>query len=171
VFVATKTELTDIVTENAPLFFKSPIEPATNMGKQSLIKRIKASSFNKEHPIGNVLDGQEDTYWEPYSNVTCQTIDIELDEEQDGGYLFMKVLNPEYRWYNYRIWGSNDGVNYDLVQDISSGWNHDIATYGKEGRCVHTRELVGSYKYIRFFINSNMYKTPLQISRLEIYKK
>ena len=171
VFVATKTELTDIVTENAPLFFKSPIEPITNMGKQSLIKRIKASSFNKEHPIGNVLDGQEDTYWEPYSNVTCQTIDIELDEEQDGGYLFMKVLNPEYRWYNYRIWGSNDGVNYDLVQDISSGWNHDIATYGKEGRCVHTRELVGSYKYIRFFINSNMYKTPLQISRLEIYKK
>ena len=60
-----------------------------------------------------MLDGQDDTYWQPYSDVTCQTIDMELDEAIDGGYLHMKVLNKEYRWYNLRIWGSNDGENYD----------------------------------------------------------
>lgn len=169
VFVMTRTELKDVEFELPPTDFTHPILNEDVLGKQSLIKRLTVSSENKEHPIGNVLDGQENTYWEPYSNVTCQTIDIELDEAQDGGYLYMKVLNPEYRWYNYRIWGSNDGVNYDLVQDVSSGWVHTAVTTADHP--YYIRKLVGNYKHIRFFINSNMYKTPLQISRLEVYKE
>ena len=81
----------------------------------------------------------------------------------------MKVLNPEYRWYNYRIWGSDDGENYDLVQDVSGGWIHTVVTTAEHP--YHIRPLTKKYKHIRFYIESNLYKTPIQISRLEIYSE
>ncbi len=168
-FVATRNELTDVEFENPPVDPKYPILNEDVLGKRQFITKIKSSSFNKEHPIANVLDGQDDTYWQPYSNVTCQTIDMELDEAIDGGYLYMKVLNPEYRWYNYRIWGSNDGENYDLVQDISGGWINTVVTTSEHP--YHIRPLVGKYKHIRFYIESNLYQTPIQISRLEVYSE
>lgn len=169
VFVATRTELTDIVYEEAPYYNPPKNLTADVLGKRVFVTKIKSSSFNKEHPIANVLDGQDDTYWQPYSDVTCQTIDMELDEAIDGGYLHMKVLNKEYRWYNLRIWGSNDGENYDLITDVSGGWANSFVTV--DGAFSKYIEYKGAYKHLRFYIESNLYKTPIQVSKLEVYTK
>ncbi len=169
VFVATRNELTDVEFEIPPVNPTPKNLKSEVLGERIYTKRIKASSFNSAHPIANVIDGQEDTYWEPYSDVTCQTIDMELDKSFDNGYLYMKVLNTEYRWYNLRIWGSNDGENYDLLSDCSGGWaNSFVTTEQTPSRII---PLTGDYKHLRFYIESNFYKTPIKISRLEVYAK
>ncbi len=119
------------------------------IGDKIEIKSIRALSEDDEYPITNTLDGNPETYWHPHNDPACQRVWFDLGQEEEIGYLYLQTNMP-MRFQGIRVFGSNDGENYELIverneRNIALGdyYNNYYETINKK------------YRYIELFINSH----------------
>ena len=135
------------------------------LGEEYAIK-LTVSSEDPEHPAANMLDGKPDTYWQGFAPRTSQTIIADLGEIKPLGYLNLISLMEDMRYLHYRLYGSADGENWELITERPVDW---VAVGGPYP--VFYDPLKGSYRYVKFFLNS-CYETPqLKLSKFAIFAK
>jgi hypothetical protein len=151
--------------------YEYPIVPIiatadAKLDKELEIKGLKASSEDEDFPAKNMLDGDPETYWKGFAPKTSQTITIDLGETKHFDYF--NIVSPDtQRFIQFRIWGSNDGENYDLLAERTA---MQVAIGGRFGN--YFDPVSGDYRYVKFFLNSDAnISEPLKVSKVALYTK
>ncbi|MBR2860939.1 MAG: DUF4038 domain-containing protein [Clostridia bacterium] len=139
-------------------------------GEKIQVASVSAlSAAEEDHPFENLIDGNPDTYWEGYHPKGSHEIILDLGASQDVGYV--KFVSPQDKmiYFDFRIFGSNDGKTYDLLAERP---NKTVAVGGPYPE--YYEAVSGNYRYIKVFINSSDIpgaEPALNLSALEVYKK
>ncbi len=139
---------------------------AAVIDKELEIVSIKASSEDEDFPATNLIDGNPDTYWQGFAKKTSQTIIADLGTTQHFDYLNINCPDTQ-RFIQFRIFGSNDGENYDLICERPSG---QVAVGGKYD--TYFDPVSGDYRFIKFFLNSDYtQEAPVKFSKFALFTK
>ena len=134
------------------------------LGEELEIKAIKASSEDEDYPATNLIDGNAETYWQGFACKTSQMVTVDLGKTKHFDYLNINCPDTQ-RYVQIRIFGSNDGENYDLLCERTY---MQIAIGGKYNE--YYDKTSGDYRYVRLFINSDEnIPEPLKLSKLALY--
>ncbi len=126
---------------------------------------LKVSSEDDAHPAKNMLDNNPETYWQGYKKHTSQTITADLGEIKHFDYVHFECIN-KLRPVQFRIWGSKDGENYDLLTERFTG----LVVGDRFSKYFDATS--GDYRFIRIFFNSDKtQEIPLMLSKFAIYTK
>jgi hypothetical protein len=137
------------------------------LGDEIKIASVKALTEDSEYPASNLIDGNPDTHWEPFAPSTCQEFVFDLTKESDLGYIEFESHSPEMLYIRFVVYGSNDGVNYDLIAERPA---MQVAVGGQYPRFIDF--VNGSYRYVKLFINSTAPRDPKrQLTKVAFYKK
>ena len=130
------------------------------------IAELKVSSEDEDFPAKNLLDNNPETYWQGFAPKTSQTITADLGSTKHFDYVHFECAN-KLRFIQFRIMGSNDGINYDLLTERGK----DTIVVG-ERFSRYFDATSGDYRFIRVFFNSDVTQdTPLKLSKFAIYTK
>ncbi len=133
-------------------------------GEEVVIKAIKASSEDEDFPATNLIDGNDETYWQGFACKTSQTLTLDLGQMKHFDYLYLRCKDT-MRFVQIRIWGSNDGENFDFLCERTSG---QIAIGGKWDEYYDRTS--GDYRYVRLFISSDAsLSEPLKLTRIALF--
>lgn len=135
------------------------------LGEELKIVDIKVSSEDEAFPKENLIDNNPETYWQGFAPQTSQTITADLGETKHFDYVHIDCADT-LRFVKFRIMGSNDGENFDLLTERSEM----IVIGGRFSKYFDATS--GDYRYIRFFLNSDQtLDTPIKIAKFAIYTK
>jgi hypothetical protein len=160
-------DLGEYETEQYPAM--NPPGPAYSftLGEEIKVKAIKAASCEAGYPAQNVIDGNEDTYWTPLCSGTSQTFYFDFKKEEDFSFIEFICSNQSAIYIRFRIFGSNDGVNYDLISEREG---RTVAVGGPYPRFIDT--FSGKYKHLKLFINSSdRREEKWKFTKIAFYKK
>ncbi len=129
------------------------------------IVSLKASSEDEDYPAQNMLDNNPETYWQGFAPKTSQTITVDLGEVKHFDYVHFECVN-KLRPIQFRIWGSKDGENYDLLTERYQG----LVVGERFSRYFDATS--GDYRFVRVFFNSDVTQdTQLKLSKFAVYTK
>ncbi len=152
-------------TENYPEYVV-PVAPSEiKHGDKIEIKKLTASSCDKDHPVENMLDGSTETCWKPIVRHASQSIIADLGSVQPVGYLYLESHMTYMRRFSFKVFGSVDGENYDLLSDYP---DNQITLGGEYNG--YFNKIFGNYRYVKFFLESYPEQTPFELTHFEIYK-
>ena len=140
-----------------------------SLGAEIPVKSIRTSSHADGHPAENMLDGNKDTYWVAFKGRTSQIIDIDLGEEREIGYLNLETTLQELRFVQFRVTGSSNGTDYELITERNY---MDVAMGG--AFLSYFEPIERKYRYLRFFLNSTDGENtsePIPFTKLAVYEK
>lgn len=154
--------------ETEPYPVDTPVISPTDakLGDEITPITVTASSEDDAHPASNLTDGNPDTYWCAFAPQVSQTFVIDLGSEQELGYLNLNANNANYQFIEFKVFGSHDGVNYEMLTERVG---RRVAVGGKYSTYYDT--LHGTYRYVKLFLNSTDYMEKLQITKLGVFKK
>ena len=137
------------------------------LGDEIAVKDVKVSAFEDGHGAECVIDGNPETYWAPLEHATCVTFDFDLGKAEELGYIDFESNNKDMMYIRFRIYGSNDGKNYDLIAERPA---MTVAVGGQYPKFYDY--LNGQYRYVRVFINSTASHEPKrQLTKIGFFKK
>ncbi len=153
-------------TNKAPLATKD-----VRCGEKLEIRNIRVNAHAEGHPAENLLDGSRETCWKAAIPDTSHTFDIDLGTEQEVGYLHIGCDLPEHRTIEFRVFGSNDGENYDLYAER---FGNRVAIGGEYKD--YYEEIDRKCRYIKLFIfpnetGKNLRTDIWELSEISVYKK
>lgn len=175
VLLLTTEDYGEYDTEEYPHYIK-PIPPEeAHCGEEYKIYALRASTEDEAHPAGNLIDGNPETFWRADVPYTSQTIFADLGESKDLGYVHFECDMKNVRYVKFRVYASNDGVNYDMLVERLDG---EVATGGRFNRYFET--VSGRYRYIKLWFNSltigeltwdthRAIDTPLELTRFAVF--
>lgn len=149
-----------------------PVTPASicpedaKLGEEIPVKAIKASAFKEGHPAENMIDGNPDTYWEPFAPAVSNTITIDLGKKTEFDYMNINATQENHIFYAYRIYGSDDGENYQLIAERPT---KRVAIGGRYP--VFYDPIHGNCRYVKFFIASPGGTDSFHINKIGFFKK
>ncbi len=163
-------DLGEYETEPYPSFIKPIPACDAKLGREIPIRSLKVSSEDEVHPAKNLTDGDAETYWQGLAPKLSQTITADLGEISRVGYMHLECNMPDMRFIEYRVFGSNDGENWNmLVERVGA----KVAVGGRFPKFYEPIE--GEYRFVRFFLNSVPFEspvdTPLQLTRFAVFEK
>jgi hypothetical protein len=126
-----------------------------------------ASSTNGANGIGNINDGNQDTYWESANNVWPQWAQIDLGTAKSVDQIKLKLPNNTSwatRTQTLSVQGSLDGTSYSTIVG-SLGYDFNPA----QQNTVTIGFNATSTRFVRLNITANTGWPAAQISELEIY--
>jgi hypothetical protein len=161
------SDLGEFDTEVYPTIAPPGPPQSFTLGDEIKIKALKASSFEEGYPAENLIDGNDETYWTSLCQGTSQTFYFDFEKEEDFAFIEFVSKNTDIIYIRFRIFGSNDGVNYDLLSEREG---RTVAVGAKYSRFIDT--FSGKYKHIKLFINSGSpHQAKWKFSKLAFYKK
>lgn len=146
---------------------------ASEVEEPKKLTNIKATGKSSEnHPVELAFDGDKTTYWQSPQSVIGGSVPVDeykydhnryIDITLDGTYDLsqIKIFNKEGGYYNYYIYASTDGDNYERIATKS---NTTVAS--AEGDSIDVTA-TASYLRINMAYNSSEFTTNL--SELEVY--
>ncbi len=113
--------------------------------------------------LGNLTDGDADTVWTPFSNISSQTLIMDLGEAKTL-YGITVTLGDSATLPIYRIEGSLDNKSWTILADATL---RSTSLYSVGGRDVMSEALTGSYRYVKLlWLGGDSVKT---IAEIELY--
>jgi Protein of unknown function (DUF4038)/Domain of unknown function (DUF5060)/F5/8 type C domain/Putative collagen-binding domain of a collagenase len=106
------------------------------MTASSGIHQVDFTGFSE----GHVLDGFADTQWESRAETFLQWLRIDLGTEVDLSHIELHF--PEHAWWAYRLEGSRDDKNYQVLTDCSSGREGQVFRDDVAGECHYVRVVI-----------------------------
>ncbi|MGL5379692.1 alpha-N-acetylglucosaminidase TIM-barrel domain-containing protein [Clostridium sp.] len=124
-------------------------------------KRVYGRDDSKKNVLNNAIDGDINTYWDGGQYPSYLEVDLEKVYSLDS----INLVNYEgnNRYYNYSIYGSTDGVNYDKIAEKT---NNNVAT--NTGDIYEFSNTVEA-RYIRVLIEYCSVNESAHISELRVY--
>jgi len=160
-------DLGEYETEQWPKLSERPISRAEATPNEEYpiasIKGLNAKEDCEEgYPVANMIDGKEDTFWRPFAVATCQTFFIDLGKECDLKYMQILSKMADYQNVRFRVYGSNDNKNWDILSERPA---MNLAIGGAYGDFFEP--ISGKYRYIKLFLNSTSSSAPkFEITKL-----
>jgi hypothetical protein len=137
------------------------------LGEEIKIASVKALTEDSEFPAKNLIDGNPDTHWEPYAPSTCQEFVFDLSKEEEISYIEFESHSEKMLFVRFQLFGSNDGVNYELFAERPS---MIVGVGGQYPKFIDFAN--GKYRYLKLFINSTAQHDPKrQLTKVAFYKK
>jgi len=137
-------------------------------GEEIKVQKAWASVSANEHPAENMIDGREDTFWCTNATMQSRTVWADLGEPQELGWLQLVAKMEQPLFIRYRVYGSNDGENYELISERPI--KRAIGIGGPYTDFYDT--LHGKYRFVKIFFHSSYADAPmLELTKLGFYKK
>ncbi len=162
-------DLGEYETEIFPELKNPPVVSDIKLGQEVKVIDVKALTEDKEHPAINLINGDEETYWEPLKHATCQILEFEFECPEDVKYIEFVSTNPKFMYLRFRVYGSVDGENYTDI--LTERAHFCVAVGGPFPKYIDFLEGDKKYKKIKVFINSTSDADPKrQLSKVGFYK-
>ncbi len=128
-----------------------------------LTRTISASSALPGYPVGNVVDGNQASYWESAANAFPQWLQADLGSAKPLSRIVLKLpATWESRTQTLAVRGSTDGTAFtDLV--ASAGYSF------APGTNTVTVPVTATTRYVRLQITANTQWPAAQLSEFELY--
>ncbi|MFI6297172.1 CARDB domain-containing protein [Nonomuraea sp. NPDC050790] len=130
-------------------------------------KATRASSSHPDHPVSNLNDGNQATYWESANNAFPQSAQIDLGAPTSVDQIVLKVPAPavwQTRTQTLIVQGGSDGTTFSTVK-ASAGYTFNPAT----GNTVTIGFPAATHRHWRVHITANTGWPAGQISEFEVY--
>lgn len=156
----------DYKTEIYPVT-PAPISPKlAALGEEIRVKSIKASACADGHPAENMIDGNPETYWEPFASRVSNTIVVDLGRKSEFDYIGISAVMDKCVFYAYRLYGSDDGVNFEPIAERAT---KDVAIGGQYP--VYYDPIHADCRYVKLFIASTGEEEKFRFSEIGFFKK